>query len=95
MKTAYEERNDMEQKTPLYIGVLAVVIILGAVTFAAISTPSMSRKDLKKVKEVCDYSRSVKSMHWEEACRSAQDAANAEYLCDGIEAGSHCWVEAK
>lgn len=46
-----------------------------------------------QVLAVCNDSRLVNDGAKEEKCGDLQDLYNYEYLCDGIEASSSCWVE--
>lgn len=48
-----------------------------------------------QVYKACQDSRLVIDGAKENACGDLQDKYNIEFLCDGLEAESHCWTEQK
>lgn len=75
---------------------ISVAVALGGMygleNYGSANSPDAA---LAAVKQVCDESRSVVSGIKEQECAELQDKTNSEYLCDGLEASSQCWVEAK
>lgn len=79
------------------VGTVAATIALHMIVYAILcSAPQENAlRTLNVVEDICDYSRSVVSGEWEEACGMAQDTAEAEYICDSVNPTADCWVEDK
>jgi hypothetical protein len=74
-------------KTTLFITSAAVGLLF--------FTPSLLNPEQAAVYKVCNESRQVINHDLEQKCGKLQDATHTEFLCDGLEASSHCWVEQK
>lgn len=76
--------------------VVALILAVGiwAYNFGTMN-PRVVSTNNTVVKSICDYSRTVHSGDWEEACGMAQDNSSTEYRCDSTAATARCWVEEK
>ena len=73
------------------------LLVLTAIEFAYIAGMynPMENKAQAAVMDICNYSRTVQSGEWEEACGMAQDSSNTEFLCSDTTITATCWVEVK
>lgn len=73
-------------------------IVIGAASAALIFVMMFNPfepESVQQVKEACTNSNKVIDGGKEQSCAELQDKYNMEFLCDGVEASSHCWVETK
>jgi hypothetical protein len=83
-----------KQSTTLTAAIVVAVVVGFTVSFTLAS--ALQKPTARQVvKNVCDYSRTVNNASWRQACGNAQDGANSEYLCNGVDANAKCWVEVK
>lgn len=74
----------------LLFSLLVVVVGVWSYNLGAL-TPRVTGNDYKAVEAVCDYSHSVDSGEWEDACGTALDATMTTYECDST--GNLCNVK--
>jgi glycerol uptake facilitator-like aquaporin len=79
------------------VGTVAATIAVHCIVYAILSSAPQENamRTLNTVEDICDYSRSVVSGEWEEACGMAQDTAGVEYICSSFDPSADCYVKDK